>query len=83
MTANRSNLRPTAYAWGDRDSLGFISHGGWGGQGLIIHPERDIVAVFTSYNKKDYSETSLELAVKKVLRDVFIVPNKPAYQSIR
>ena len=83
MTANRSNLRPTAYAWGDRDSLGFISHGGWGGQGLIIHPERDIVAVFTSYTKTDYSEVNLQLAVKKVLRDVFIVPNKPVYQSTR
>ncbi len=71
MTANRPGLRPTAYAWGDRDEAGYISHGGWGGQGLIINPEKDVVVVFTSYVKDDYSEVSLESAIRRVLDSVF------------
>jgi CubicO group peptidase (beta-lactamase class C family) len=62
------------YAWAIGLESGYLSHGGWGGQGLIIHPEKDVVAVFTSYTKEDYSETSLQSAVFKVLDETFIDP---------
>ncbi|MEL7187093.1 MAG: serine hydrolase, partial [Pseudomonadota bacterium] len=70
-TADRPGLRPTAYSWGNRDENGWISHGGWGGQGFIVNPEKDVVAVFTSYTKQDYSELSTEKAVMQVLNAVY------------
>jgi CubicO group peptidase (beta-lactamase class C family) len=63
-----------AYAWGTVYKSGYLSHGGWGGQGIIIHPEKDVVAVFTSYTKQDYSEVSLQNAVFKVLDNTFVSP---------
>lgn len=70
--ANHISLN--TYAWGVGVESGYISHGGWGGQGLIIHPEKDVVAVFTSYSKQDYSEVSLQEAVFKVLDETFVNP---------
>jgi CubicO group peptidase (beta-lactamase class C family) len=60
------------YAWGVGLDSGYISHGGWGGQGLIIHPEKDVVAVFTGYTKDDYSEVPMQPNVFKVLNEVFV-----------
>jgi CubicO group peptidase (beta-lactamase class C family) len=62
------------YTWGVGVDSGYLSHGGWGGQGLIIHPEKDLVAVFTSYAKQDYSEVSLQGAVFRVLDETFADP---------
>jgi CubicO group peptidase (beta-lactamase class C family) len=69
-----SPISHNAYAWGTVYKSGYLSHGGWGGQGIIIHPEKDIVAVFTSYTKQDYSEVSLQSALFKVLDDTFVNP---------
>jgi CubicO group peptidase (beta-lactamase class C family) len=66
-----SDVKHNVYQWGSVDVNGYISQGGWGGQGLIVNPEKDVVAVFTSYFKEDYSEVSLESAVKKVLNETF------------
>jgi len=67
-----SRISQNTYAWGVGNDSGYLSHGGWGGQGLIIHPEKDVVAVFTSYTKEDNSEVSLQGAVFKVLDEVFV-----------
>ena len=67
-----SPVSHNAYAWGTVYKSGYLSHGGWGGQGIIIHPEKDVVAVFTSYTKQDYSEVSLQKAVFTVLDEVFV-----------
>ena len=51
---------------------GDIYKGGWAGQGLLVNPSRDLVAVFTSYFKDDqYSEVSLERKLFEVLEGVF------------
>ena len=71
LKGGRPGLRNSRYQWGDLDEAGYISHGGWGGQGLYIHPSKDIVAVFTSYTKQDFSEVSTQDAVLKVLHTVF------------
>ena len=52
----------------------YVSQGGWGGQGLVVNPEKDVVAVFTSYFKDDYSEVSLQDAVMQVLNETFNDP---------
>jgi CubicO group peptidase (beta-lactamase class C family) len=67
-----NHLSVNTYAWGVGVESGYLSHGGWGGQGLIIHPAKDVVAVFTSYSKQDYSEVSLQEAVFKVLDETFV-----------
>ena len=46
--------------------------GGWAGQGLLINPDRDLVAVYTGYFKDDkYSETDLLPLLRSVLEGVF------------
>jgi CubicO group peptidase (beta-lactamase class C family) len=64
------NGSQSIYQWNVSQN-GNMKKGGWGGQGLLINPERDIVAVFASYFKDDYSEVPLESAVIKVLEDVY------------
>ncbi len=68
----QSGIRHNVYQWGRVDVDGFIFQGGWGGQGLIVNPELDVVAVFASYFKDDYSEKLLEEAVFDVLRGIFV-----------
>jgi len=66
------HISQNTYTWGVGVESGYLSHGGWGGQGLIIHPEKDVVAVFTSYSKEDYSEVDLQKSVFRVLDQVFV-----------
>jgi CubicO group peptidase (beta-lactamase class C family) len=66
-----SGIEHNVYMWGTVYKSGYLSQGGWGGQGLIIHPKKDLVAVFTGYTKEDYSEVSLQSAVMKVLEETF------------
>jgi CubicO group peptidase (beta-lactamase class C family) len=66
-----SPIKHNVYQWDSVDENGYIYKGGWGGQGLIVNPEKDIVAVFTSYFKDDYSEIPLDQAVRSVLNEVF------------
>ncbi len=48
---------------------------GWAGQGLIVNPTRDVVAVFTSYFKDDeHSEMPLGPVIFEVLEGVFGQP---------
>ena len=66
-----SGIKHNVYQWDEIHANGHFYKGGWGGQGLIVNPERDVVAVFTSYFKEDYSEVSLEKTVFEVLNGVF------------
>lgn len=69
-----SGIKHNVYQWGNVDVNNYVSQGGWGGQGLVVNPEKDVVAVFTSYFKDDYSEVSLQDAVMKVLNETFNDP---------
>jgi len=60
------------YQWDSVDTNGFIYKGGWGGQGLVVNPEQDVVAVFTSYFKEDYSQEALRPVIYEVLNGVFV-----------
>ena len=59
------------FQWESIYSSDWLAHGGWGGQGLLISPSRDVVAVFTSYFKEDYSEVELSPVVFGVVNSVF------------
>lgn len=60
-----------AYQWNSIYSHDWLQHGGWGGQGLMISPSRDVVAVFTSYVKDDYSQIDLDAVMFDLLNTVF------------
>jgi len=66
----------TAYQWGVTESGEWLEHGGWGGQGLLISPSRDIVAVYTAYSqeitsKDNFSAIDLTPIVFDVVNAVF------------
>ena len=67
-----SGIKHNIYQWDaifDNDNF---YKGGWAGQGLIVNPTRDVVAVFTSYFKDDqHSEMPLGPIVFEVLEGVF------------
>jgi len=67
----RDNGSHNIYQWDYIDSEGFMFKGGWGGQGLIVNPKLDLVAVYTSYFKEDYSQKNLRPVVFDVLRGVY------------
>jgi CubicO group peptidase (beta-lactamase class C family) len=49
--------------------------GGWAGQGLLVNPERDLVAVFTGYFKSDHSEVGVLAPLRDILSRLF--PHRP------
>ena len=60
------------YHWDYVHPDGTLFKGGWGGQGLIVNPEQDLVVVFASYFKDgDYSEVDLSEKIFEVLNGVF------------
>ena len=59
------------YQWDYVDKAGFLFKGGWGGQGLLVNPLRDLVVVYTSYFKEDYSQQDLQAAIFEVVRGVY------------
>lgn len=61
-----------AAQWDYIDDDGFMIKGGWGGQGLIVNPRLDLVAVYTSYFKEDYSQENLRQPLLKILRDNYL-----------
>jgi len=66
-----SGIKHNIYQWDRIHANGAFYKGGWGGQGLIVNPEQDLVAVFTSYFKEDFSETDLEPVLFDVLERNF------------
>jgi len=67
-----SGVKHNVYQWDEIYANDTFFKGGWAGQGLIVNPSRDTVAVFTSYFKDDqYSETRLEPVLFEVLDGVF------------
>ena len=68
-------IRHNIYQWDAVFEDGTLFKGGWAGQGLIINPAWDVVAVFTGYFKDDESsEVALQPKLLEVLRGVFGAP---------
>ena len=67
-----SGVKHNVYQWDEIYANDNFFKGGWAGQGLVVNPTRDIVAVFTGYFKDDqYSEVRLEPKLFEVLDGVF------------
>jgi len=76
-SGGRPELRPNAgikhniYQWDEIHANGDYYKGGWAGQGFMVNPQRDLVAVFVSYMKIDESEIRLEPILLNVLDSVY------------
>jgi CubicO group peptidase (beta-lactamase class C family) len=65
-------IKHNVYQWDTVWSNNDFIKGGWAGQGLLINPERDLVAVWTGYFKDDkQSEVELLPVLRTVLEGVF------------
>lgn len=73
----QNGIKHNVYQWDAIFANDNFFKGGWAGQGLIVNPTRNTVAVFTSYFKDDqYSEVKLEPILFDVLDGVFGEPEK-------
>jgi CubicO group peptidase (beta-lactamase class C family) len=59
------------YQWDRVYSNNDLYKGGWAGQGLLVNPDRDVVAVYTGYFKADQSELPMLPRLRQVLNGVF------------
>jgi CubicO group peptidase (beta-lactamase class C family) len=67
-----SGIKHNIYQWDEIYANDNFFKGGWAGQGLVVNPSRDTVAVFTGYFKDDqYSEVRLKPILFDVLDGVF------------
>jgi CubicO group peptidase (beta-lactamase class C family) len=66
-----SGIKHNIYQWDEIFANGDYFKGGWAGQGLMVNPQRDLVAVFVSYKKEDQSEMYLEPIVLEMLDDIY------------
>jgi len=66
-----SGVKHNIYQWDQIRVNGDYFKGGWAGQGFLVNPQRDVVAVWTGYMKDDYSETQMEPIIRVVLDGIF------------
>ena len=66
-----SGVKHNIYQWDEIYANDNFFKSGWAGQGLLVNPSWDVVAVFTSYFKEDRSEVRLEAKVFEVVNGVF------------
>ena len=65
------DIKHNVYQWDSVFRNNDMYKGGWGGQGLLVNPERDLVAVYTGYFKKDQSEVRLLMLLRTVLEELY------------
>jgi CubicO group peptidase (beta-lactamase class C family) len=59
------------YQWDMVYTNNDLFKGGWAGQGLLVNPDRDLVAVYAGYFNEDQSELSVLPRLRQVLNGVF------------
>lgn len=62
-----------SYQWDRIFDDGFMFKGGWGGQGILVNPLLDVVAVYTGYYKDDYSQVEVLEPLLGALRRILTV----------
>ena len=62
-----------SYQWDRIYDDGFMFKGGWGGQGILVNPLLDVVAVYTGYYKDDYKQVEVLGPLLGTLRSMFTV----------
>ena len=66
------DIRHNIYQWDAVYENGDFFKGGWAGQGLLINPTRDIVAVWTGYKRdSEHDAREMRMIVREVLNTVY------------
>jgi CubicO group peptidase (beta-lactamase class C family) len=64
-------VKHNVYQWDQVFTNNDLFKGGWAGQGLLVNPDRDLVAVYAGYFNDDQSELSVRPRLRQVLNGVF------------
>jgi CubicO group peptidase (beta-lactamase class C family) len=67
----RGDVKHNVYQWDQVFANGDLFKGGWAGQGLLINPDRDLVAVYAGYFNEERSELAVLPRLRQVLSGVF------------
>jgi CubicO group peptidase (beta-lactamase class C family) len=70
-------VKHNVYQWDLVFTNNDVYKGGWAGQGLLVNPDRDLVAVYAGYFNDDRSELSVLPRLRQVLNGVFGEINPP------
>ena len=66
------NVKYNVYQWDRVFTNNDLYKGGWAGQGLLVNPDRDLVAVWVGYSKDDSSSEMAPLQpLRKMLETLF------------
>jgi CubicO group peptidase (beta-lactamase class C family) len=65
------SIKHNVYQWDLVFSNNDVFKGGWAGQGLLVNPDRDLVAVYAGYFNEDQSELDVLPRLREVLNAVF------------
>lgn len=64
-------VKHNIYQWDRVFANNDLYKGGWAGQGLLVNPDRDLVAVYVGYFNDDQSELDVLPRLRQVLNGVF------------
>ena len=70
-------VKHNVYQWDTVYTNNDLFKGGWAGQGLLVNPDRDLVAVYAGYFNDDQSELSVLPRLRQVLNGVFAEVETP------
>lgn len=69
--ATAAVVKHNVYQWDQVFTNNDLFKGGWAGQGLLVNPDRDLVAVYAGYFNEDQSELEVLPRLRQVLNGVF------------
>ncbi len=69
--ATAAVVKHNVYQWDLVFTNNDLFKGGWAGQGLLVNPDRDLVAVYAGYFNDDQSELDVLPRLRQVLNGVF------------
>ena len=70
-----ADVKHNVYQWDRVFTNNDVFKGGWAGQGLLVNPDRDLVAAYVGYSKDDEGSEMAPLApLRRVLEGVFGQP---------
>jgi CubicO group peptidase (beta-lactamase class C family) len=73
----KKTVKHNVYQWDQVLTNNDVYTGGWAGQGLLVNPDRDLVAVYVGFFNEDQSELSVLPRLRQVLNGVFGEVNPP------
>lgn len=70
-------IKHNVYQWDLVFDNNDVFKGGWAGQGLLVNPDRDLVAVYVGYFNEDQSELEVLPRLRQVLNGIFAEVDAP------